>query len=69
MCFQYEAARIATGATKLVSINSLIHETSWETLLDRRKKHKLLMFYKMQNSLSPDYLSSLVPPTILKKHY
>ena len=61
---QYEAARIVTGATKLVSINSLIHETGWETLLDRRKKHKLLMFYKMQNSLSPDYLSSLVPPTI-----
>ena len=61
---QYEAARIVTGATKLVSLNSLIHETGWETLLGRRKKHKLLMFYKMQNSLSPDYLSSLVPPTI-----
>ena len=48
----------------MVSVNSLIHETGWETLLDRRKKHKLLMFYKMQNSLSPDYLSSIVPPTI-----
>ena len=61
---QYEAARIVTGSTKLVSINSLIYETGWETLLDRRKKPKPLMFYKMQNSLSPDYLSSLVPPTI-----
>ena len=50
---QNEAARIVTGATKLVSI-----------LLNRRQKHKLLLFYKMQNNLSPDYLSSLVPPTI-----
>ncbi|MES9994358.1 MAG: reverse transcriptase family protein [Candidatus Thiodiazotropha sp.] len=61
---QNEAARIVSGATKLVSINALIHECGWETLLNRRKKHKLLLFYKMQNSLSPNYLSSLVPPTI-----
>ena len=61
---QNEAARIVTGATKLVSIDSLSHETGWETLLNRRQKHKLLLFYKMQNNLSPDYLSSLVPPTI-----
>ena len=31
---QNEAARIVTGATKLVSINSLIQETGWETLLN-----------------------------------
>ena len=61
---QNEAARIITGATKLVSINSLIHETGWETLWNRRKKHKLLLFYKMKHHMSPDYLSSLVPPTI-----
>ena len=46
---QNEAARIVTGATKLVSINSLIQETGWETLLNRRKKHKLLLFYKMKH--------------------
>ena len=61
---QNEAARIVTGATKLVSLNSLIAETGWETLAKRRKKHKLQLFYKMQNNLSPDYLSSLVPPTV-----
>ena len=61
---QNEAARSVTGATKLVSIDSLSHETGWETLLNRKQKHKLLLFYKMQNNLSPDYLSSLVPPTI-----
>ncbi|MEW8548773.1 MAG: hypothetical protein AB2693_35180, partial [Candidatus Thiodiazotropha sp.] len=61
---QNEAARIVSGATKLVSINSLLLETGWETLSSRRKKHKLQLFYKMQNDLSPDYLSSLVPPTV-----
>ena len=61
---QNEAARIVTGATKLVSINSLLLETGWETLFSRRNKHKLTFFYKMQNDLSPDYLCSLVPPTI-----
>ena len=61
---QNEAARIVTGATKLVSINTLMQETGWETLSNRRKKHKLFLFYKMQHQMSPDYLSSLVPPTI-----
>ena len=61
---QNEAARIVTGATKLVSINSLLVETGWETLASRRKKHKLTLFFKMQNGLSPDYLTSLVPATV-----
>ena len=41
-----------------------MHETGWETLSNRRKKHKLFLFYRMQHQMSPDYLSSLVPPTI-----
>ena len=53
---QNEAARIVTSATKLASINSLLSETGWETLSSRRKKHKLQLFYKMQNDLSPNYL-------------
>ena len=61
---QVEAARIVTGATRLVSLNLLYTETGWETLASRRDKHKLIMFYKMQSGLSPSYLSSLVPPTV-----
>ena len=41
---QNEAARIVTGATKLVSINSLLTETGWETLALRRKKNTNLLF-------------------------
>ena len=35
---QNEAARIATGATKLVSLNALYNEIQWENLEERRKK-------------------------------
>lgn len=58
---QNECARIASGATKLISIESLHKEISWETLSDRRYQHRLILFYKMKSNLTPDYLSSLVP--------
>ena len=61
---QIEAARIVTGATKLVSIDSLYTETGWETLSSRRLNHKLLLFFKMKSGLCPTYLSSLVPPSV-----
>ena len=50
---QIEAARIVTGTTKLVSINSLYEETGWET---RPKNHKLTLFFKMINGLSPQLI-------------
>ena len=61
---QHEAARIVSGATKLVSIDKLLKEVGWDTLSCRKKKHKQILFYKMINGLCPDYLSSLVPPTV-----
>ena len=61
---QNEAARIVTGTTKLISIQTLYGEIKWETLETRRNKHKLVLFYKMFNNISPAYLSSLVPPSI-----
>ena len=42
-----EAARIVSGATKLVSLDLLYKEVGWETLDKRREKHKLIQFYKM----------------------
>ena len=58
---QIEAARIATGTTKLVSLNALYQETGRVTLVKRRENHKLVMLYKMCNDLTPSCLSSLVP--------
>lgn len=42
----------------------LYRETGWETLESRRKNHKLYLFYKMINNITPTYLSSLIPPHI-----
>ena len=55
---QNEAARIVTGATKLASIQSLLSDTGWESLTSRREKHKLVLFYKMINSLATEYTTN-----------
>ena len=58
---QIEAGRIVSGTTKLVAIDKLYRELGWLKLSERRKLHKLFLFYKMQNGLAPDYLIGLVP--------
>ena len=59
-----EAARIITSATKLCSIKKFLTDLGWESLQSRRSKHKLILFYKMVNGLAPEYLQTLVPPTV-----
>ena len=61
---QNDAARIVTGCTKLVSIVDLYREAGWETLDQRRRKHKLILFYKMMYGLAPNYLNNLIPLTV-----
>jgi hypothetical protein len=60
---QNEAARIVAGATKQCNIDKLISELGWESLENRRNKHKLILLYKMKNHISPSYLSNLLTPT------
>ena len=55
------AARTITGATKLCSIDKLLADIGWESLQSRRDKHKLVIFYKTINGLTPEYLHELVP--------
>ena len=62
--FQNEAARIVTGCTKLVAIRDLYQEYGWETLSERRRKHKLILFYKLFNGVSPNYLNIFVPHSV-----
>ena len=61
---QHEAARVVSGCTKLVSINSLQNEVGWESLSERRLKHKLILLYKMLHNLVPSYLADLTPPLV-----
>ena len=53
---QTEAARIATGGTKLTSIQKKYEETGWEKLLERREKHKLILLYKIVKGKLRDLL-------------
>ena len=61
-----EAAKIITGATKLCSISLLLSDVGWESLQDRRNKHKLIIFYKFIHDLTPTYLTDILPPLIQK---
>ena len=56
--------QVSTGATKLISINNLYKEICWDKLQKRRDDHKLTLFYKMYNNLTPNYLSSLIPQQV-----
>ena len=40
---QIEAARNVIGTAKLVSLNKLYTGTGWESLKDRRPKHRLFL--------------------------
>ena len=61
---QDEAARIVTGATKLVSLNVLHNDVCWDILQERRQKHRLIQIFKMKNNLCLEYLTSLVPSDV-----
>ena len=60
---QLEAAKIGTGATRLCSVHKLYVETTWTTLRERRKIHKLCTFYKIIYGLSPAYFGNLLTQT------
>ena len=67
---QSEAAGILKGTTNLVLVANLYIETGRETLDARRNNHKLVLFYKMYNDLTPLYYSSLVHPLVQNvSHY
>ena len=60
----YEAARIIAGGTKLCSHNKLLSDLEWDSLPERHTKHKLVIFYKIINNLTPPYLHDFVPSLI-----
>jgi hypothetical protein len=58
---QNNAARIVSGATARCTTASLNSELKWEPLRTRRRAHKLSMFYKIVNNMSPQYMVDLIP--------
>jgi hypothetical protein len=64
---QYESARVVTGAMKGTSRTRLLEELSWEDMKTRRSMHKLVLYYKIVNNLTPNYLSDLLPQTVQQR--
>ena len=60
----HEAARIITGGTKPCSLEKLLADLGWDSMQERRTKHKLVIFYKIINNLTPNYLQEFVPPLV-----
>ena len=61
---QLEAGRIVTGLPVFTNSRKVYEELGWETLQERRKRKKLQMFYNIQYNNTPNYLSSLIPPSL-----
>ena len=61
---QVEAAMIVTGATRSCSNKKILEEAGWDSLETRRYKHRLITFHKMVYQNAPQYLQSIVPPSV-----
>ena len=56
---QIAAARIVTGTNSYASKQLLYSDIGWEKLSNRREKHRLILFYKIINGLSPPHLNKI----------
>ena len=59
---QFEAARIVTGLPSYASRESLLFESGWELLKERRERKKLITFYKIHHNIAPDFLVNIISP-------
>ena len=64
---QYEAGKIVTGAMKGTSRQRLMCELGWEELKTRRAIHKLTLYFKIVNNLTPQYLRDFLPPRVSER--
>ena len=61
---QKDAARVVTGAIARCCTVLLIKDVAWAPLQSRRQSHRLTLFYKIVNGLSPPYLCELLPTRV-----
>ena len=59
--FQYSAALAVTGAWKGTSREKLYAELGWESLNLRRWSRRLVLFYKIVNDMTPEYMRYPIP--------
>ena len=61
---QLEAARIACGLPVYCKKERVYFESGLEPLEHRRRRRKLVLFYKMHYGLTPQLQQDLLPPTV-----
>jgi hypothetical protein len=58
---QYESARVVTGPMRGTSRSRLSDELAWEDMNTRRSMHKLVLYYKIVNNLTPSFIRLVTP--------
>ena len=61
---QIDALRTITGSVRGTSHALLYNETGFISLKERRKRHKLLLYFKFMNGLVPNHLAIKFPPLV-----
>ena len=59
-----DAIRTITGAVRGTSHHKLYEESGILPLKERRRRHKLIMYYKLISGLTPNYLKDSLPPLV-----
>ena len=59
-----DALRTIVGAVKGTSHSKLYEESGFVTLKERRRRHTLVMYFKIVNGLAPDYITKYLPPLV-----
>ena len=59
-----DALRTITGTVRGTSHAKLLIESGFCSLRERRRRHKLILFFKILHGNCPDYLSNLAPPLV-----
>ena len=59
-----DAIRTITGAVRGTSHIKLYHESGIVPLKERRRRHKLMTYFKITNGLAPAYVNEYLPPLV-----
>ena len=66
-CVQKRCARVVSGGIRGTSGHVLYEELGWESLCDRREKHRIYMLYKILHGNTPNYLKAILPESVSKR--
>ena len=62
--YSYSSRQNNNGRYQTLQYRKFFAELGWESLQERRSKHKRIIFDKILNGLTPRYLTDLIPPLV-----